>query len=152
MKLFSLIRLAIAAILLTASAQAASPAGKRFAGFVAKEIITLTIQDRQSYQTEGSKTTQTLVVTGNVPKFHVGQTIKFTIGAKGQLKGPGFILNLGEGNADYNQYVSAASAKKVNQDAAILTKNSSGGTQQIVLYFYDDNVTGPSSSVTYLLK
>lgn len=152
MKILTLIRLAIAAILLTASAQAASPAGKRFAGFAAKDTITLTIQDRQSYETQGSKTTQTFIVTGAVPKFNVGQTIKFTIGGKGQLKGPGFSLNLGEGNTSYNQYLSAASSKKVNQDAAILTKNTSGGAQQIVLYFYDDNATGPSSSVTYLLK
>lgn len=152
MKIITLIRLAIAAVLITASAQAAGPAGKRFGGFAAKQTFTLTVEDRQAFETQGGQTAPTFRIPAGIPQFNAGQTVKFTIGRKGQLRGPGFSLALGENNADYNQYSSISTPKRAKENTALLTKASGDSAQQVVLYFYDTNITGPSSSVTYLLK
>ncbi|WP_345716018.1 hypothetical protein, partial [Luteolibacter yonseiensis] len=137
MKIITLIRLALCALLITATAHAA-PAGKRFGGFAAKQTFTLTIEDRQSFETQGSETVASFRIPAGIPRFNVGQTVKFTIGRKGELKGPGFSLPLDQDNSDYNQYSSASTAKNPAQNTALLTKTSAGTTQQIVIYFRDD--------------
>jgi hypothetical protein len=152
MKILSLVRLAIATAILTASAQAAGPAGKRFGGFAPKQTMTFKVEDRQSFETQGSATVPTFRIPAAIPRFNVGQTVKLTIGGKGQLKGPGFSFALEQDGADYNQYLAATTPKKATPNSALLTKAAPGAAQQVVLYFYDENLTGPDSSVTYLLK
>lgn len=152
MKINTLTRLAISIVFCTASVHAAGPAGKRFGGFAAKQTFSFKVEDRQSFESQGSATVQTFRIPASIPKFEVGQTVKFTIGRKGQLQGPGFSIPLELENTDYNQYLSTSTGKKPTPDTAILTKTSTDTPQQVVLYFYDAKWSGGSQSVTYVLK
>lgn len=152
MQITTFVRLAVYSSLLAPLAHAAGPAGKRFGGMAPQQTFTFEVEDRQSFETRGETTVQTFRVPKGIPKFDVGQRVKFRIGDKGELKGPGFTLRLEQGNRDYNQYLSAVTRKNPIEDTALLTKTNSGGVQQIAFYFYHEKRSGSSYSVTYLLK
>lgn len=137
---------------MTASVCVAGPIGSRLGGFSPGQTFTLTVEDRQCFQTKGKKTVQTFIVPTGIPKFDIGQTVKLTIGKKGQLKGPGFSLAFEEGNRDYNEYLSARTVKNPTPDSALLTKDSPREVQQVSFYFYDKKTKKESYSVTYLLR
>lgn len=143
---------ALCMAIFSASAHAAWPIGKRFGGFTPKQTFSFKVEDRQSFESKGSVTVQTFLVPAAIPKFNVGQKVKFTIGAKGQLQGPGFSLPLEMDNKDYNQYLTSPTRGNPIPDTALVTKASSGKVRQIALYFYDKKAKGPRHSVTYLLK
>lgn len=152
MKTTPLVRFAICMALFTSSAHAAGPVGKRFGGFAPKQTFSFKVENRQSFESKGSVTVQTFRIPATIPQFKVGQTVKFTIGTKGQLQGPGFSLPLELDNRAYNQYLTTPRPKNPTPDTALLTKGSAGKVRQIALYFYDEKVKGPNHSVTYLLK
>ncbi|GAA5125266.1 hypothetical protein JIN84_13860 [Luteolibacter yonseiensis] len=152
MKTITLVRLAIYASLLIGPVHAAGPAGKRFGGFAAKQTFSFRVQDRQAFESKGSATVQTFQIPTGVPKFGIGQKVKFTIGKNGQLQGPGFSLPLEQGNNGYNQYLTQATPKNPTPDTALLTKTSSGKARQVALYFFHGKKPGSRHSVTYLLK
>ena len=89
--LFSLIT--CAALLLPVSvAQAAKPGS--FGGLTSGLKFTLKVTSVESFAQEpatGALTTAPIPKT--VPKFKLGQKVKFSIGKKGQLRGPGFSLD-----------------------------------------------------------
>lgn len=136
----------------TVSAQAAGPAGKKFGGFAPKQTFSFKVEDRQAFEHKGYETVVTFLIPAAIPKFNVGQTVKFTIGKKGQLQGPGFSLPLERDNKGYNQYLTSSTRKNPTPDTALLTKASSGKVQQVAIYFYNKKVKGQSHSVTYVLK
>jgi len=152
MKTKPLAHFAICVVLFTAAAHAAGPIGKQFGGFTPKQTFSFKVEDRQSFESKCSVTVHTFLIPAAIPKFNVGQKVKFTIGAKGQLQGPGFSLPLEMDNKDYNQYLTSPTRGNPLPDTALVTKASSGKVRQIALYFYDKKATGPSHSVTYLLK
>jgi hypothetical protein len=152
MKIIPLVCLAICMAFVSALDCAAGPIGKRFGGFTPKQTFSFKVEDRQSFESKGPVTVQTFLIPAAIPKFNVGQKVKFTIGAKGQLQGPGFSLPLEMDNKDYNQYLTSPTRGNPIPDTALLTKASSGKVRQIALYFYDKKARGPSHSVTYLLK
>lgn len=147
-----LVGLSLYALFLTISVATAGPVGRRLGGFSPKQTFTLTVEDRQSYQTRGGKTVQVFRVPAGIPDFKVGQKVKFTIGQKGQLQGPGFSLLFERGYRDYNQYLSQSTRRNPTPDSSILTKATSGKVRQVALYFYDEKSRSPSYSVTYLLR
>jgi hypothetical protein len=152
MEITSLFRLTVYSSLFASFAHAASPAGKRFGGLAPEQTFTLRVEDRRCFQTKGGTTVQSFRIPPAIPRLNVGQKVKFTVGNKGELKGPGFTLRLEQGYRDYNQYLSAVTRKNPTEDTALLTKNGSSKVRQVALYFYHEKAPGPSYSVTYLLR
>jgi len=148
----ALVRLPLYVFFLATPVLTAGPIGRRLGGLSPKQNFTLTVEDRQSFETKGKNTVQVFSIPAGIPDFKVGQKVKFTIGKKGQLQGPGFSLLFEQGYRGYNQYLSEPTRGNPTPDNSILTKTSSGKVRQVALYFYDKKSRSKSYSVTYLLK
>lgn len=61
-----------------------------------------------------------------VPAFAPGQTIRFKIGKKGQLIGPGFKISFHSESPGSNTYVGLATRKVPNPPAAVVFKDGAG--------------------------
>lgn len=93
-----------------------------------------------------------------IPNYKKGQKIKFTIGKKGELIGPGFKMNLMKGgvSAVSNAYSSGVNKKSSNltPNVAIVYKNSKGKPTAVALNFYKIDIKGfqtTTYTVTYAL-
>ena len=79
-------------LLLPITQAQAAGAGSTFGGFTPNQTFTLTVTEVGSGKRVGSKGTKGVPIPAGIPKFKVNQTVKFTIGAKGQLIGPLFSI------------------------------------------------------------
>ena len=80
----------------------AGPAGKTYGGFSAGDKFTLKVYD--AYCRKSSISGGGLVpIPSGIPKFKIGQKVKFKIGNKGQLTGPGFSV-IFENSDGYSSY------------------------------------------------
>lgn len=152
MQMISLIRLAVCSVFLTSVTHAAGPAGKLHGGFAPKKTFTFEVQERTSFESNGSTTVISYNIPAGIPNFNIGESVKFIIGKNGQLKGPGFSFPIESGNRDYNHYVTVSTPKNRTPDVAIVTKSTPGTAQQVAIYFYHQKSDGTSYSVSYLMK
>ncbi len=91
MKTLLINTIACAALLLPFSQAQAAGAGKTFGGFKPKQTFSFKVTSATSVRTVGTKVSKAPVPAG-IPNFKLKQTVKFIIGAKGQLTGPGFSI------------------------------------------------------------
>src|SRR5687768_12317179 len=63
-----------------------------FGDFKPGQTFTLTVSSRSATKIVGSSPPTKSAIPPNVPKFTVGQKVKFTIGAKGELIGSKFSM------------------------------------------------------------
>ena len=148
------------AILFPATQVQAAGAGSTFGGFTAKQKFSLKVVSIGSATQVGTTVTGGKTVPGSLPKFKVNQIVKFTIGRKGQLTGPGFSLPFDKAasTASQNNYNNFPIGEKKAARGAVIFKdtqgenngNPTGGT----LVFSKVTVNGPNvttKSVTYSL-
>lgn len=83
--------IACAALFLPFSQVQAAGAGKTFGGLKPKQTFSLKVTKVESLKKTGTGDSQVPIPAG-FPQLKVGQTVKFTIGAKGQLTCPFFSL------------------------------------------------------------
>jgi hypothetical protein len=88
MKTLLLKTLAYAALLLPFSQVQA----KTFGSFTPQQKFTLTVTSKESFKQKPAGLPTKAGVPNGVPKFTIGQKVKFKIGANGQLIGQGFSL------------------------------------------------------------
>lgn len=104
-------------------------------GFQVGKTFTLPVIFMASYATVVGGDPQPATPPKGIPAFALGQQLKFTIGKKGVLIGPGFKIPFHSGSADSNTYIGMPSRKSPNPPAAIVFKNSSGEPIGIGLQF-----------------
>lgn len=160
MKTLLIKTLAGAALLLPFSQVQAAGAGKTFGGFKPKQTFSLKVAGVSS-----SKTVQGIVskapIPAGIPKFKVNQSVKFTIGAKGQLTGPGFSIPFyaAGASAAVNNYTNVTQGSKESPMIAQVFKSvetvNAGAPTNVSMIFSKYTVKGRTvtvNSVTYSLE
>lgn len=121
--------------------------GKKFSFKVTKVIST-----KMSLGGKPQKTTPPK----GIPKFKKGQKVKFTIGKKGELKGPGFSLTYKGDGGSANAYANAPKKGATQGDVGEVFKiNSNNKPTGVALTFFKVELKGfvPTVySVNYILE
>lgn len=92
MKSLTINMLTCCALLLSITQAQAAGAGSTFGGFTPKQTFSLEVAEVISAKIVGTKATRGVPIAAGFPKFKIKQTVKFTIGARGQLIGPSFSI------------------------------------------------------------
>ena len=141
-----------------ANAQAGGPASKTFGGFSPGKKFTLIVQSVTSSQSIGTNTKPIVAIPTGIPNFKKGQTVKFTIGTKGQLTGPGFSIPMLASSALINSYAKLPNIGSLSPNGAGVYKNSVGNPVGSTLLFYKYRISGSSvngltiNQVSYILR
>ena len=130
------------ALLPLSEMKAAEPAVKTYGGFTPGQTFTFTVTDRTSTKTRGTKVTKNVPVPNGIPDFAEGQTVKFTIGAKGQLKGSGFSIRYRSDKGDVNLYSNNPSTSSIAGEAATVSKTRRDRPTDATLTFYRVRFSG----------
>lgn len=133
-------------------------AAKTFGGFSPGKTFTLTVKQVNSTQTIGYKAPKVVPIPSGIPKFKVGDKVKFEIGKSGQLKGPDFILPYVSSTSFINTYSIQPSLNLLSPNGGIVTKNTKGQPTGCALDFYKYRIPGTTlntttiNQVTYILE
>lgn len=131
-----------AALLPVNSSQAAGPVGKTYGGFSPGKTFTLTVTERSSVRTKGDDADKDVPVPAGWPDFQEGQKVKFTIGSKGQLTGPGFSITFRDEEGRVNTYSNNPSLSGPEGEAATVVKNRNDKPRRATLTFYKLRFSG----------
>lgn len=146
------------ALLPLTQAQAGGPASKNFGGFSPGKRFTMTVESVTSSQSIGKKSKTSVPIPTGIPSFKKGQTVKFTIGKKGELTAPGFSIPLLNSSARINSYAKLPNINSLSPNGAGVFKDSSGKPVGSTLIFYKYRIDGFTASgltinqVSYVLK
>lgn len=140
--------------------EAGGVAGKRFGGFKAGEKFSLTVQSVTSSQTIGKRTKDKSSIPEGIPKFKKGSTVKFVIGRKGELTGPGISIAYIGASGKMNAYAKLPTYRTPSPNAASVFKDDKGRADGVILTFYlyrlnTNDLSGKGlaiNRVVYLLK
>ena len=105
-------------------------------GFSPGKTFTFEVTKRSSIKTKGFKVTKNVQVPDGIPDLVVGQNVKFTIGAKGQLTGSGFSIKFRRGEGRVNFYSNNPTLDSAEGEAATVTKTAKGRPTEATLAFY----------------
>ena len=147
MKTLLINTLACAALFLPLSQVHAAGAGKTFGGFKAKQTFSFKVGGVASSKTVGTTVSKVPIPAG-IPNFKVNQTVKFTIGSKGQLTGPGFSIPfyLKGSSAAANAYTNVTRGSKESPVVGLVLKNQGtdkpGAPASAVITFSKYSVKG----------
>ena len=138
-----------------AQSHAAEPASTTYGGFTPGQRFVLTVTDRTSTKTRGSKVTDGAPVPDGIPDYPIGKKVLFTIGDKGQLTHPGYSIIFRREEGDVNFYANKPTFSKPSGSAATITKNSSekpiAGTLTFSRFHFSGFVP-VTNTVTYVLE
>ncbi len=135
--------------------QASGPASKSFGGFPAGKTFTFKVTDKSSIKTRGPKLTRNAAIPDGIPNFSKGQNVKFTIGEKGKLNGPGFSITYRDSRGGANFYSNNPSFSSSKGAAATVEKTSNNKPTEATLTFYKVTFSGfipVTNTVTYELE
>lgn len=135
--------------------QAADPADTTFGDFTAGQTFTLTVTERFTARTKGFRVTKNVAVPDGIPDFAVGDPVKFTIGSKGQLTGPGFSITYRRDEGRTNVYANRPTFRSPSGDGAVVSKSLKDRPVRAALTFYDFKFSGlipVMTTVSYELK
>lgn len=147
----SLAILAVIGMLLPVTQLEAAPASKKFGGFVAGKKFTLTVTSRKSTKTKGDDVTKNASIPKDIPKFEEGEAVTFTIGKKGQLKGPGFSIEY-QGSEDRENFYGNDGS---NGEVARVQRTLTNRPKEATVIFYKLSFSGikpVTNTVKYVLK
>lgn len=144
------------ALLPFAQAQAGAPASKLFGGFAPGKTFSFKVTERVSAQSKGTKIIKKVPVPAGIPNYQVGQKIKFTIGTKGQLTGPGFSMAYKADGGTANAYATIPKTGTSQPNIGQVFKNSTTGRpMSVALSFYKFQISGLTpitNTVVYTLE
>ncbi len=139
------------ALALFQKAQAAGPVGKLFGGFEPGTKFTFRVTKITSTRSILSGAfLKNVPIPKNLPKFEKGRAFHFSIGKKGQLKGPGFSFHLNNRLPGLNYYLHPRGA--LNGGGAIIYKSSASQPSSATVTFREYPDDGYLYSVVYTLK
>lgn len=134
--------------------QAAEIARNTYGGFAVGKQFTLTVTERTSIRTSGSHVTKHAAVPEGMPDFNKGRKVKFTIGNKGKLVGPGFSIIYRSSKSRVNIYSNNPSGITSDGQAATVSKTAKNWPTRATLTFYKFRFSGfrpVMNSVSYVL-
>lgn len=158
MKSLTINTIACLALLLPITQAQAAGAGSTFGGFTPKQKFSLEVTEVISAKIVGTTATRGLPIPEGFPKFKVKQTVKFTIGAKGQLIGPSFSIPFNEkgSSVSINSYDFIPVGNKKTFIKGLVYKNTGAeknglpsGALVTFQKFSNSNATLTTKSVTY---
>ncbi|QJE98333.1 hypothetical protein [Luteolibacter luteus] len=126
-----------------------------FGQFPVGKTFTFTVTSKLSSATVGTQVIDPAPVPKGVPSFVVGQQVTFTIGKKGELKGPGFSILYNADGVTANTYVNKPK-KGASPTVATVHKNlTTGEPTAVSLSFFTFKIAKriPTvNTVTYVLQ
>ena len=138
-----------AALLPLSQAQAASPAGRNYYGLAPGKTFSLKVSNVVATKATLTGAVKTKVPTG-IPKYAKGQTITFTIGSRGELKGPGFTTAFKSATARDSLYLEKQVGSNL-PDGAVVRKDSKLKPVFTELVFYKTTGAGTMSQAVYFV-
>lgn len=130
-------------------------AAKTFGDFAAGKKFTLQVTEAISTKATLTGVSKKSPVPAGVPNLKKGQKVKFTVGSKGELKGPGFSIAFLKASTVANAYVNKPKkGSTVKADTATVYKDSLKQPGGAALFFFKTSGTGLKTtvnSVTYVL-
>jgi hypothetical protein len=160
MKTLMINTIACCALLLPVSQVQAAGAGKTFGGFKPKQTFAFKVSSVASVRTVGAKVSKVPVPAG-IPNFKLKQTVRFTIGAKGQLTGPGFSIPFYSKNSSAagNGYTNVTPGNNESPIVGLVLKNqgsaNAGTPASASIIFSKYSVQGTkvtTNAVTYYFE
>lgn len=151
-KLFLPILLGCSALLPVSQLQAAETT---FGDFTPGQTFTLTVTERFTSRTKGFKVTKNVAVPNGIPDFKIGDKVKFTIGNKGQLKGPDFKITYRSDRGRYNLYANRPTLETTQGSVATVYKNSANKPTRTAVTFDRLSFSGiipVTTTVDYVFK
>lgn len=131
-----------AALLPFAQVQAGGPAGKTYGGFAPGKTFTLTVKQKTSAKTSGTTVITNAPVPDGIPNYKKGQTVKFTIGTKGQLTTKAFSMKFESGSPTANAYFTAPTGISTIPNVGTVYKNSNKKPVGVSLTFVKIRLSG----------
>lgn len=160
--LFTSLIIATGALLPITQVQAApaskdiSFAAKTFGDFAPGKKFSLKVVEVISSKATVTGVVKKSAVPAGIPKFKKGQTVKFTIGSKGELKGPGFAIKFKAGSSTSNAYLNQPKKGSVVQgDIGLVFKSPAPQPSGAALTFFKTAGSGLKTvvhSVNYVLE
>jgi hypothetical protein len=139
--------IAILGMLLPMTSLEAAPASKKFGGFTAGQKFKLTVTEKKSVKYKPGSGKKNVAVPKGIPDFAKGETITFTIGKSGQLKGSGFSIVYRESGNGENYYANEGR----NGEVASVEKTKKNVPTEATLIFYKNTFSG-IRPVNYTVK
>lgn len=129
--------------------------GKTFGGFVPKYSFTLVVTDVESVRTKGVSVNDNAKIPKGIPKYDIGENVKFKIGAKGGLNVADYTMRLRDEAGNRNFYADNADSNETLPNSAIVRKGSKGKANKVTLTLYKYSLSGITpviNKVTYVLE
>ncbi len=140
-----------AALLPLAQVQAAGLAGKNYYSLSPGKKFTLKVTSVVSTSTDlGGGAKQVPVPTG-IPKYKKNQSVRFTIGSKGELKGPGFTTPFKSATADTSVYSGKVVGPNLPNTAAVKTSLTTKTQVYTQLAFHKVTGSGLGTKVFFVV-
>ncbi len=140
-----------AALLPFAQVQAVGLAGKNYFNLTPGTKYTLKVTDVVSTVAGLDGQAKTVPVPSGVPKFKKGQKVKFTIGSKGELKGPGFATTFLSADATTSVYTDKQVGSKLPDTAAVKTSAITKKATYTQLAFHKVTGSGFGTKVYFVV-
>jgi len=147
----SIALITILGMLLPVASLEAAPASKKFGGFTAGQKFKLTVTEKKSVKYKPGSGKKKVDVPNGIPDFSKGQTVTFTIGKSGQLKGSGFSIVYRDAENGENYYANEGR----NGEVARVEKTKKNRPTEATLIFYKNGFSGirpVNYTVTYELE
>ncbi|MES2440727.1 MAG: hypothetical protein V4584_16795 [Verrucomicrobiota bacterium] len=152
MKKFILQSIACCAALLPfTQVQAAGVPGKNYYNLAPGTKYSLKVTDVVSTVTGLDGQAKQVAVPAGIPKFKKGQTVKFTIGKKGELKGPGFSTKFLSADPTTSAYADKQVGTKLPDNAAVKTSLTTKKAVYTQLAFHKITGSGFSTKVHFVV-
>ena len=140
-----------AALLPFTQAQAAGPAGRNYYNLPPGTKFSLKVQDVVSTVAGLTGRPKITAVPTGIPKFKKGQLVKFTIGSKGELMGPGFSTSFKSASSDTTVYTDKIVGNRLPDTAAVRTSLTTKKAVYTQLAFYKVSGSGFSTKVNFVV-
>lgn len=127
-----------------AAPAAASIEFKSFGGFPSGKQFTLKVEETIFAKASLTGSGPLKKAPAGLPNYKKGQNIKFKIGKKGELTGPGFSMKLEDSSDASNVYTSGINKKSptTRPNVAIVYKDTKGKAIGVALSFYKFDIKG----------
>ena len=133
----------------------AAQAAETFGGFLPGKTFRLTVTERTSTKTKGTVVTKDVAIPDSIPKYAVGEEVRFRIGSNGQLTTSDFSIAYRKEEGLVNFYANKPTLSHPTGRAATVTKNSSDRPLTATLTFYKIRFSGfipVTYTVNYVLE
>lgn len=140
-----------AALLPFTQVQAADPAGRNYYNLTPGTKFTLKVTSVISTVAGLDGKARKAAVPTGIPKFKKGERVRFTIGSKGELKGPDFSTKFESASTDTTVYADKIVGTKLPDTAAVKTNLTTKKAIYTQLAFHKISGSGFGTKVNFVV-